>query len=178
MAKAAPGSINVAIPSSTARVVLEMLSITSDSRFKDIPYKGSSAAVSDLLGGHVQLSIDTAMAATTLVSNGKLKALGVSTLKPTAVLPGVGTFAESGLAGFDLSAWNVWFAPAGTPAEIVARLNSEIRAVLAEPEIASKMRSLGYEPSGTDAPVEVAALIARETKKWGDLIRSAGIKAE
>ena len=78
----------------------------------------------------------------------------------------------------DLSAWNVWLAPAGTPPEIVARLNSEIRAVLAEPEIASKMRSLGYEPSGTDAPAEVAALIARETRKWGDLIRSAGIKAD
>ena len=178
LAKSQPNTLNVAIPSSTARVVLELLSVTSGAQFKDIAYKGSAAAVTDLMGGHVQLSIDTAMAATPQVNSGKLKALGVSTAGRTAVLPNVRTFNESGIPGFDLSAWNVWFAPKGTPPEIVDRLNQEIRALLADPEIKAKMRALGYEPAGTESPRMVAEFVRAETKKWGGLVKSAGLKGE
>jgi len=178
LAKTKPDQINVAVPSSTARVVLELLTTTSGTQLKDIAYKGSSNAVSDLLGGHVQLSIDTAMAATPQVTAGKLKALGVSTSKRSAMLPDVGTFAESGLPGFDLAAWNVWFAPSGTAAEIIDKLNLEIKAVLADEGVKSQLRALGYEPSGVETPQQVSEFVHSETKKWGDLIRSAGIKVE
>ncbi len=178
MAKARPDSVTVAVPSTTARVVLELLEKSSGASFKGVPYKGSSAAVADLLGGHVQLSIDTAMAATPQVQAGKMKALGITALARSSVLPGVSTFAESGLADFNLVAWNVWFAPQGTPADVVARLNSEIRGVLADPDVAGRMRSLGYEPGAGEDARKVAEFVRAETAKWGALIRGAGIKAD
>lgn len=178
VARSKPGDVLVAVPSSTARVVLELLSQSAGVKFKDVPYKGSSAAMVDLIGGHVQLSIDTAMAATPQVNSGKLKALGVTSAQRTAVLPSVPTFAESGIPDFALVAWNVWFAPKGTPVEIVNRLNQEIRQVLAEPETAAKLNALGYQPGGSDDPRKVAEFVRSETRKWGTLIRSAGIKAD
>ena len=178
LAKAQPDAITVAVPSTTARVVLELLQKSSGAQFKNVPYKGSSTAITDVLGGHVQLSIDTAMAATPQVQSGKMKALGLTALSRSTVLPGVSTFSESGLPGFNLVAWNVWFAPQGTPADIVARLNTEIRAVLADSDIAGKMRSLGYEPGAGDDAAKVGEFIRAESAKWGALIRGAGIKAE
>ena len=177
-ARAKPGEVSVAVPSSTARVVLELLSQSAGAKFRDVPYKGSTAAMTDLIGGHVQLSIDTAMAATPQVSSGKLKALGVTSAQRTPVLPTVPTFAESGIPDFALVAWNVWFAPKGTPPEIVNRLNQEIRLVLAEPETAAKLNALGYQPGGSDDPRKVAEFVRSETRKWGALIRAAGIKAD
>ena len=112
------------------------------------------------------------------VTHGTLNALGVSSAGRTAVLPNVRTFNESGIPGFDLSAWNVWFAPKGTPPEIVDKLNQEIRAVLADPEIKAKMRALGYEPAGTESPQKVGEFVRAETKKWGGLVKSAGLKGE
>lgn len=178
LAKSKPGDIAVAVPSSTARVVLELLSQSAGAKFKDVPYKGSSAAMADLIGGHVQLSIDTAMAATPQVNAGKLKALGVTSARRTSVLPSVPTFAESGIPDFALVAWNVWFAPKDTPPAIVNRLNQEIRLVLAEPDTAAKLNGLGYQQGGSEDPAKVADFVRTETRKWGSLIRAAGIKAD
>lgn len=178
LAKARPGKVSVAVPSSTARVVLELLSKSTGASFQDVPYKGSSAAMTDILGGHVQVSIDTAMAATPQVQSGKMKALGVTSDGRATVLPAVPTLAESGLPGFSLVAWNVWFAPHGTPPDIVAKLNTEIRHVLADSDTIAKLRALGYEPGQGEELMKVAEFVQAETKKWGELIRSAGIKAE
>lgn len=178
LAKAHPGNVSVAVPSSTARVVLELLSKSTGVSFKDVPYKGSSAAMTDILGGHVQVSIDTAMAATPQVQAGKMKALGVTSAGRATVLPAVPTLAESGVPGFSLVAWNVWFAPQGTPPDIVAKLNAEIRHVLADSDTIAKLRALGYEPGQGEDPRKVAEFVQTETRKWGELIRSAGIKAE
>lgn len=178
LAKAHPGNVSVAVPSSTARVVLELLSKSSGVSFKDVPYKGSSAAMTDILGGHVQVSIDTAMAATPQVQAGKMKALGVTSSGRATVLPAVPTLAESGVPGFSLVAWNVWFAPQGTPPDIVAKLNTEIRHVLADSDTIAKLRALGYEPGQGEDPRKVAEFVQAETNKWGELIRSAGIKVE
>ena len=178
MAKAKPGSVSVAVPSSTARVVLELMTRTSGAVFNPISYKASATAMTDLMGGHVQLSIDTVIAAAPQVASGKLKALGVTTAKRAGNLPGAPTFAESGLPGFDLAAWNVWFAPRGTPPEIVTKLNEELRKVLGDAEVQGKLRALGYEPGGTQTAAQVGEFMRAEEKKWGDLIRAAGIKAE
>ena len=82
------------------------------------------------------------------------------------------------MPGFSLVAWNVWFAPRGTPPDIVLKLNSEIGKVLADSDTIAKMRALGYEPGGTEDPQKVVTFVNAETKKWGELIRAAGIKAE
>jgi len=164
-AKARPGQITIAIPSSTARVVLEQLHKTSGARFNPVAYKGSGTAMSDLMGGHVQLSIDTVIAATPHVTAGKLKPLAVSSLGRSAALPQVPSFHETGLQGFDLSAWNVWFAPRGTPQEVVANLNEGLRATLADADVQTKLRGLGYKPSNRENPQRVTEFVRDETQK-------------
>jgi len=178
LAKSKPDTVSVAIPSSTARVVLEMLHKTSGARLNPIGYKASAGAMTDLMGGHVNLSIDTVIAAAPHVTSGKLLGIAVSTAKRTYALPNVPSFTEAGLEGFDLAAWNVWFAPKGTPVDIVNKLNDELRKVLADADVQGRLRALGYEPGGAQSPKEVGAFVADETRKWGDLIRAAGIKAE
>jgi tripartite-type tricarboxylate transporter receptor subunit TctC len=178
LARSAPGTVSIAIPSSTSRVVFELLTRSSRATFNPVAYKASSAAMTDLIGGHIPFSIDTVIAAGPQVSSGKLKALGVSTASRSQALPGTPTFAEAGFAGFDLAAWNVWFAPRGTPAAIVDRLNQTLREVLGDDQVKARLRSLGYEPGGAlDAPA-VAGFVRSEATKWGDLIRAAGIKAD
>ena len=178
MAKAKPGSINVAIPSSTSRVVLELFKQTSGAELFPVAYKGASQALTDLMGGQVQLSIDTLISTAPHIASGKIKALGVSSRTRPAALPATPTFAEAGLKAFDLVAWNVWFAPRGTPPEIVAKLNAEIAAVLKDPEVQQRLRQLGYEPGAGEDPARVGEFVQAEAQKWGELIRRAGIKAE
>ena len=178
MARAKPGSVTVAIPSSTSRVVFELLTKSSGAQFNPIAYKASAAAMTELIGGHVQLSIDTIIAAGPQVSAARLKALAVSSARRSSALPAVGTFGDAGLAGFDLVAWNVWFAPRATPPEIVTRLNAELKKVLADAEVQTRLRALGFEPGVGEDPGRVAEFVRAEARKWGDLIRGAGIKAE
>jgi len=178
LARAQPGAVSVAIPSSTSRVVLELLTKSTGARFNPVNYKASGAAMTDLIGGHVQLSIDTVIAAAPQVASGALKALAVSTSIRSSALPSTATFIEAGVPGFDLAAWNVWFAPRGTSPTIVTKLNAELRKVLGDAEVQARLRSLGYEPGGQENPAGVGDFVRSEAQKWGDLIRGAGIKAE
>ena len=178
MAKAKPASINVAIPSSTSRVVLELFRQTSGAELFAVTYKASATGLTDLMGGQVQLSIDTLIATAPHIASGKLKALGVSSKTRPGALRSVPTFAESGLAGFDLAAWNVWFAPHGTPDAIVTRLNEALAKVLADPDLQQRLRQLGYEPGAGEDARRVGEFVRSEAGKWGELIRRAGIKAE
>lgn len=177
-AKAEPGRLNVALPSSTARVVLELLTRSSGARFNPVLYKSSSSATTDVIGGHIPLSIDTVIAAAPQITSGKLHGIAVTTAERTSSLPNVPTFAEAGLRDFNLAAWNAWFAPRGTPADIVEKLNRDLRKVLTDPDTQARLRALGYEPDGRLSPTQVGEFVRSEERKWGDLIRSAGIKAE
>jgi|LauGreDrversion2_5_1035112.scaffolds.fasta_scaffold04101_3 tripartite-type tricarboxylate transporter receptor subunit TctC len=178
MAKAAPGTLNVAIPSSTSRVVFEQFTLLSGASLFPVNYKSSPTAFTDLLGNQVPLSIDTLIAAAPQLKAGRVKAIAVSSRARSEVLPGVPSFNEAGLAGFDISAWNVWFAPQDTPAEAVRVLNAGIVRVLAQAEVKQRLRDLGLEPGGNQSPQAVGEFVAAEIKKWGDLIRRAGLKAE
>ena len=178
MAKASPGTLNVAIPSSTSRVVFEQLTVLAGVTLFPVNYKSSPTAMTDLIGNQIALSIDTLIAAAPQLKAGRLKAIAVSSRARSEVLPGVPSFAEAGLAGFDISAWNVWFAPRDTPAEAVRVLNAGIGRVLAQPEVRQRLRDLGLEPGGADSPQQVAEFVASELRKWGELIRRAGLKAE
>jgi tripartite-type tricarboxylate transporter receptor subunit TctC len=178
MAKAAPGALNVAIPSSTSRVVFEQFTLLSGASLFPVNYKSSPTAFTDLIGNQVPLSIDTLIASAPQLKAGRVKAIAVSSRARSEALPGVPSFHEVGLAGFDIAAWNVWFAPHDSPAEAVRVLNAGIVRVLAQPEVKQRLRDLGLEPGGNQSPQAVGEFVAAEIKKWGNLIRRAGLKAE
>jgi tripartite-type tricarboxylate transporter receptor subunit TctC len=178
MAKAAPGTLNVAIPSSTSRVVFEQFAVLSGASLFPVNYKSSPTAFTDLIGNQVPLSIDTLIASAPQLRAGRVKAIAVSSRARSEALPGVPSFSEAGLAGFDIAAWNVWFAPHDSPAEAVRVLNAGIVRVLAQSEVKQRLRDLGLEPGGNQSPQAVGEFVSAEIRKWGDLIRRAGLKAE
>lgn len=176
-AKAQPGKIDVALPSTSARVIFEFFKERSGAPLFGVPYKGSGTAMTEVMGGQVQLIIDTATALRGHVTSGKLKALAITTLKSGDLLPGVKSVAEQGVQDFEMTPWTALYAPQGTPKEIVARLNAEVMKVLAEPEARQKLLSLGFEPTG-GTPDQLAAFEKTERAKWGPLIKAAGLKGE
>jgi len=176
-AKAKPDALDVALPSTTARLVLELLKQQSGTALAGIPYKGSGLAITELIGGQVPLAIDTVSAARAFVASGKLKALGVTSPKESALLPGVKTVAAQGLDGFQVLAWNGLYAPRGTPAAVLNKLAAEVASVLARPAVRQRMLELGHEPVGGSA-AELAEFAAAERRKWAPLIAKAGLKAE
>ena len=176
-AKAQPDKINVALPSTSARVVFEFLKERTGAPLFGVPYKGSGTAMTEVMGGQVQLIVDTATALRGHVQNGKLKAIAITTLKSGELLPGVKSVAEQGVAGFEMTPWTAMYAPRGTPKEIVDRLNAEVMKVLAEPEARQKLMSLGFEPAG-GTPDQLGAFEKSERAKWGALIKAAGLKGD
>ena len=176
-ARAKPNTVNVALPSNTARVVLELLKQTDGADLFGIPYKGSGAALTDLIGGQVQLMIDTATATMAQASAGKIRAIAISTTQRTEIAPNLPTFAESGVPGFDIAGWNALFAPRGTPPEIVNLLNAEVAKALAQPEVRQRILRMGSEPGG-GSPEKLKAFVESEVQRWGNLIRKAGIRAD
>lgn len=175
--KAKADSINVGMPSTTARLVFELLKQQGVNSMRGIPYKGSATATTDLMGGQVQIGIDTVSAARSFITSGKLRALAVTSLKESALLPGVKSIAEQGLPGFQVIAWNGLYAPKGTPPAIVQRLNAELAGILARPEVRQRLLELGHEPGG-GMPAELTAFSRSERLKWQPLIVQAGLKAE
>ena len=176
-ARTNPKSADLAMPSTTARLVVELLKERTGVALFGVPYKGSPAAATDVLGGQVPLLIDTISAAKAGLASGKLRAIAVTSAKPTALLPGVLTVAEQGVPGFDVSAWNALYAPKGTPAPVIARLNAEVSKVLAQPDVQQRLLQLGHEPVG-GTPAELAAFERAERAKWEPIIRKAGLKAD
>ena len=142
-----------------------------------IPYKGSTLAHPDLMGGRVSLMFDTLTAVSAQVKSGKLRALAVTTPKRLAALPDVPTVAESGLPGYETSTWGGLLAPAGTPAATVALLNAEVDRILALPDVRQRFENAGMEPAG-GTPQQFAAFIASETTKWAKVAAQAGIQPE
>jgi tripartite-type tricarboxylate transporter receptor subunit TctC len=176
-AKAQPDKINVALPSTSARVVFEFLKERTGAPLFGVPYKGSGTAMTEVMGGQVQLIVDTVTALRGHVQNGKLKAIAITTLKSGELLPGVKSVAEQGVAGFEMTPWTAMYAPRGTPKEIVDKLNAEVMKVLAEPEARQKLLSLGFEPAG-GTPDQLGSFEKSERAKWGALIKAAGLKGD
>jgi tripartite-type tricarboxylate transporter receptor subunit TctC len=176
-AKARPDTVNVALPSTTARLVFELLREKSGTRIQDVPYKGSGTAITDIIGGQVKVGIDTASAVRSFISSGKLKALGVTSLQTSQLLPNVKPVAAQGLDGFQVIAWNALYAPHGTPAAVTQRLGAELAKILAQPEIRQRLLDLGHEPAGGTAK-ELGDFARSERLKWGPLIKNAGLKVD
>ena len=142
-----------------------------------IPYKGSPPALTDVMGGQVSMTFDNITTAWPLAKGGKLKALAVTTAKRSPVAPDVPTLAESGLPGYEVGSWQGVFAPAGTPPEIVKRLNAEIVKIINMPDVQKKLIELGAEPVGNSSE-EFGAFVKTEVVKWGDVVKKSGAKVD
>jgi tripartite-type tricarboxylate transporter receptor subunit TctC len=142
-----------------------------------IPYKGSPPALTDVMGGQVSMTFDNITTAWPLAKGGKLRALAVTTAKRSPVSPEVPTLAESGLPGYEIGSWQGVFAPAGTPPDIVKRLNTEIVKIINSPDVQKKLLELGAEPVG-NSPEDFTALVKTEVVKWGDVVRKSGAKVD
>lgn len=176
-AKARPDVIDVGLPSTTSRLVLELIQKQSGVVMRAVPYKGSATSMTDLMGKQVMVGIDTASAARPFVAGGKLKALAVTSLKDSTLLPGTPPVAGQGLDGFQVIAWNGLYAPRGTPSAIVQKLNAEIARILATPEARQRLLELGHETAG-GTPEGLDRFARSEREKWGPLVKSSGMKLE
>ena len=142
-----------------------------------IPYKGRATAIPDLLGGRVTMMFDNMPSSLPLVREGKLRALGVTSVKRSPAAPEIPTMAEQGLTGFEAVSWFALFAPAGTPKAIVDKLQAEAKKILESPDIAKKLTEIGLEPVGSSAE-ELAAYQRAEIVKWAKVVKDSGAKAE
>ena len=140
-----------------------------------VPYHGSAPALEDLMGGYIQLMFSDLGPALPLINAGKLRALAVTTKERVTALPSVPPLAEAGVPGFDAAAWQGVIAPAHTPPPIVAKLNSELNAIVALNDTRARMTDLGMNPLGTGTPQEMQGFLQSEIVSWGKIVEAAGI---
>lgn len=142
-----------------------------------VPYKGSAPALTDLIGGQVQLMFDSLPSSMPFLKSGAIRALAVTTSRRSSALPDVPTIAEAGYPGFSMSTWYGVWAPAATPAAVVQRISSEIAAIVRLPEVRAQFEKLGAEPVG-NTPAEFTAFTKAELVKWAGIVKQSGAKVE
>ena len=178
-ARSDPGGVTYASPGNgtVSHLAGELLQRASGVKLTHVPYKGASQALTDTLGGQVQSFMSSVPSALGQLRGGKLRALAVTSAKRSPELPDVPTIAESGYPGFEANTWYGLLAPAGTPAPIVALLNSEVNRVLATPEVRGRLASEGGDTLG-GSPEQFASFLKAEHAKWGRVVRDSGAKAD
>jgi tripartite-type tricarboxylate transporter receptor subunit TctC len=158
-------------------IAMELLQLTAGVKMQHVPYKGSTPALADLLGGHLDFAGSSISSAAGMIHSGKVRALAVTSAKRNASLPDVPAVAESGYKDFNAISFYGVMGPAGIPAPIVARLNADINKVLQRPEVKSAFQAQGFDAGG-GTPEEFAALIRADIQKSREIITTAGIKVE
>jgi tripartite-type tricarboxylate transporter receptor subunit TctC len=179
LVRAAPDKYTFATSSfgSAGHLAVELLKRDAGLATLVIPYKGAAPMLTDVMSGQVHLIADPMASSLPLAASGKIKALAVTSLKRVAAAPDIPTIAESGMTGFDFSSWYGLWGPKGLPADITAKLQSEVAKALARPDIKERLATLGFEPIGSGA-AEFAKYIDEESAKYGQIIKDAKIKAE
>ena len=179
LAKARPGELNYAsgTTGSTPHLAAELFNAMARVNIVRINYKGAGQAMTDLIGGHVQVMFPNAGGAAPHVKSGRLRAIAVTTAQPTALFPGLPTVAASGLPGYEAEVLNGIFAPAKTPAAIISRLNQEIVPILNRADVREKLFNSGIEVIA-NPPEKLTAAMKNEMNVWGKLIRELGIRGE
>jgi tripartite-type tricarboxylate transporter receptor subunit TctC len=177
-AKANPGKVNMASAGSGSapHMAGELFKMMTGVDMVHVPYRGQGPALSDLLGGQVQILFAAAPGTADYVKTGKLRALAVTTAARMPDLPEVPTVADS-VPGYEASQWYGFAAPKNTPAEIVEKLNKEINAAIADPGMKAKLAAIGGDPM-LGSPADFGRLVADETEKWGKVVRAGGLKPE
>ena len=179
LARARPGSINYATTGNGTlpHLAAEFLRLRASIDIVHVPYKGSAPAITDLLGGQVEMFFANMLSAMPHITSGRLRAVAVSSAKRSAVLPAVPTMIEAGYPDFEASTWFGLLAPSGVPPEIVQRLHAEVVKLLAGKELQQRLGSEGAVAVG-NTPSEFAAYIRSETEKWTRVVKAAQIRAE
>jgi tripartite-type tricarboxylate transporter receptor subunit TctC len=177
--KANPGKLNFASPGTGTSLHLsgELFKDMTGTDMVHVPYKGSTPALTDLLGGQVLAMFDNLPASLPHIKGGKLRPLAVTTARRTPALPDVPTMIEAGVPGFEVTSWFAVFAPARTPKEIVAKLNSEMVKILNSPDVKEKLAQHSVEAAPT-TPEELAAFVKSETERWAKVIKATGATVE
>lgn len=176
-ARKSPGKLSFGSGSSSSRVAGEMLKQLSGVEILHVPYKSNPLAITDLLGGQIDLMITDTSTGMPQVKSGKLRALGYSTQKRSVQLPDVPTIAEAGVKGYDMGYWFAAYVPAGTPPAVVTRLNELLIHGVKSAAAKAFFDTAGSE-AWTTTPDELAKFQAAETQKWGKVIKAAGIEPE
>ena len=179
LARANPGKYNYASAGtgSGTHLAAELLKLQTKIDIVHVPYKGTGPALTDLLGGQINMMVSTFASALPHVKSGRMRALGVTTVKRSPAAPDVPTLIEGGVAGYDYSTWYGLLAPAGTPKPVIDMLNASNRKVLARDDIKQKLESQGVDPI-VNTPAEFSAYMKSETEKWGKVVKATGAKAE
>ncbi len=178
-AKKNAGKVNCASGSngSAGHLGCELFRLSTGASITHVPYKGGGPAMTDLLGGQVQMMFDNMASAMPQIKAGKLKAFAVTTPTRSALAPEIPTMAQAGVKDFDVFTWWGLFAPAGTPPETIKRLNADVTKALAAPDLKEKWLASGAEPSPT-TPEAFAAFIAKEIPKYAKIVKESGAKVD
>jgi tripartite-type tricarboxylate transporter receptor subunit TctC len=178
-ARANPSKVNFASAGNgtTSHLAGELFKTMAGIDIVHVPYRGGALAVTDLIGGQVQMMIDVMPNALPLARDGRARGIAVSTATRYPGAPEYPTIAESGLPGFEASAWDGIFVPAGTPAPIVARLNAAVRETVEDPQVAEALKARGAQPM-PNSPEAFARYIAESSEKWARAVRASGAKID
>ena len=178
-AKANPGKINYASQGigTTSHLTAELFEKITHTKLVHVPYKGTAPAVNDLLAGNVDLMFNELATSIELHKSGRARILAVTTKQRVPSLPDIPTLAEAGVPGCVSDTWHALTAPPKTPPDIVAKLNEAANKAMQAPDLLDRYKALSITPGG-GTPAEVGAFIKEETQRWGDVIRTAGIKPE
>jgi tripartite-type tricarboxylate transporter receptor subunit TctC len=178
-AKAAPGKLSYGTPGigTSPHLCMELFKSMAGVDLQHVPYKGTAAAVMDVIGGQIDVAFATALTAKPLIDAGRLRALAVSGPRRSGALPNVPAVAEAGVPGYEAMQWYGLLAPAGTPAAILERVHAEALVALRSPDIKARLAADGAEPLGT-TPAEFAAYIKRELDKWARVRDAAHIERQ
>jgi len=179
LAKEKPGQINFASSGNGTSIHLsgELFKTMAGVDMTHVPYKGSAPALTDLIGGQVQVMFDNLPSSLPQIKAGKLRAIAVTSAERAPALPNVPTIAESGLPGFEATSWFGLVAPAGTPPAIIARINADVNQWLQSPEAREKLLAQGAAAAG-GTPEQFAAYIRTETEKWARVVKASGAKVD
>lgn len=178
-AKAKPGHVNFASPGNgtVAHLTSELFQKAAGIQTQHVPYKGAAQALTDVISGQVELYMSSVPTLIGQIKQGKLRALAVTSANRVDDLPNVPTINESGYKGFDAVTWFGLLAPAGTPKDVVARVNAEFNKALKQPELAKRLSDEGADPAG-GTPEQFAALIKEEIPRWGKVVKDSGAKID
>lgn len=176
-AKANPDKLNFASSSKATQLPMELFNTMAGITMTHIPYKGSGAALNDLVSGQVTVSFAGAVTFTPYIKSGRLRALAIGDSKRSKFLPDVPTVAEAGVPGYQATIWTGMYAPVATPRAIVKRLNAEVAKIVHLPELSDRLRAQGSDPVGS-LPEECDAYMKSEIAKWAKVAKDAGIKPE
>lgn len=175
LAKAKPGALTFGTPGigTSPHVAGELFNTVAGVKITHVPYKGRAMAIPDLLGGHITMMFDNLPSALPVIKEGKLRALGVTSLKRSASAPDIPTLAEQGLNGFQADSWFAIFVPATTPKDVIAKLNTELNRIFTLPDVQAKLKTLGLDPVlGT--PDALASFQKAEIAKWAKVVKDSG----